>query len=272
MGLFISAPLAAGLLFAEAGTPLGRLRGLGRWMAGIPGFALLIFTYLVGDPASVWAIAPPFYSAKPVQATVVDEVSGRPVSGVIVVAIWELKAISGLGPRLQVSETVTDHQGHFSIPGWGPKVRPPLTQFRRSSPRLVFFTRGYVPLVLYNESRREVEKTYPNYRTMSTRDLRDATQWHEGTPSDAVQESMWNGLTIQLETFRGTPLQWLRNLERVASEVQHEDTQYARRLYEALWAEREYFTSNPLSPAEATATRIDLFFLSIEGRLRGKGQ
>lgn len=248
----------------------GRPSDLRWWFAGIRGFALLLLTYLVSAPVLVWAIAPPFYSAKPVQATVVDEVSGSPLSGVIVVAIWQLKAISGLGPRLQVSETLTDHQGRFSIPGWGPRMRPPLTEFRRSSPRLVFFKRGYVPLVLYNESRREVEKAYPNYRTMSTRDLREATQWHEGTASDVVQESMWNGLTIQVEPFRGTPMEWFRHLRHVESQVEWEDTLNARQLYQTLLAERDYFRTNPVSPREVRPQRIEEFFLDIESRLQGK--
>ncbi|HXG17000.1 MAG TPA: hypothetical protein VNK50_12190, partial [Calidithermus sp.] len=75
---------------------------------------------LAAGPAAA-LIRPPFYSAKPIQAVVVEEGTRRPLAGVVVVAIWELSTISGRGHVLQIDETVTDAQGRFSLPGFGPR-------------------------------------------------------------------------------------------------------------------------------------------------------
>src|SRR5439155_780937 len=73
---------------------------------------------------------PPLYAANAIRATVVDATAGSPIEGAVVVAVWQLQTMSGEGPRLQVSEAVTDRDGRFVIPGWGPKFRQPLAAER----------------------------------------------------------------------------------------------------------------------------------------------
>lgn len=65
------------------------------------------------------------YSAESVDAVVVDNDSGRPLAGVNVVAYWELHGGGLTGDSLpcgaaNLEEAVTDKDGKFHIPAWGP--------------------------------------------------------------------------------------------------------------------------------------------------------
>lgn len=202
----------------------------------------------LGCSATGLAVPPAFYSAKEIRATVVDEETGRPLEGVVAVAIWQLEP-SGLQIRLQVTEAVTDAQGQFFIPGWGPKPRQ-WGWLGHRSPLLILFKHGYTPLELHNESPKEVERLYPNYRAMPTKQLRNLTAWYQGAPDDPVQESMWDGLTIQLEPFRGTPDRWLFLLNSHVNVVRDEDAKSVTKFLEAIKAERRYFDLNPVAGRE----------------------
>lgn len=62
----------------------------------------------------------------PYLGKVVDKEIGRPIEGAAVVAVW-LRSGAGLVQRVtffqEAQETVTDQQGHFTIPGtWGVQV------------------------------------------------------------------------------------------------------------------------------------------------------
>jgi hypothetical protein len=124
----------------------------------------------------------PVYSAKEIRATVVDKETGRALEGVVVVAQWVL-FVSGPGdgwhgPRLYVTEAVTDKEGKFYIPGWGPKPNPgyPSTGLTDRDPVLSLFKPRYWPLTLPNADAR----------------------------NDAVRHSRWDGKIIELEKYRGT--------------------------------------------------------------------
>lgn len=208
---------------------------------------------------------PPAYSAKEIRATVVDERSGQPLADVVVVALWILRTPGGERPRLHIAETVTGADGTFTIPAWGPKPRPPLMALEHQSPLLITFRPGYVPLRLHTESRAEVEAAYPNYRTMPTRRLRDLIQWFRGSPEDAVQDCIWTGLTLQMERFEGSPVEWFRHLEGLKTSLRREDARYTRRLHEALRAQRSVFRAGMAQPSEFA---LESLFGEIEERLK----
>lgn len=61
------------------------------------------------------------YSAQPFSGRVVDADTKQPLEGVIVVASWQLQGRLGRGVGVLYStESVTDHDGRFSMPAWGP--------------------------------------------------------------------------------------------------------------------------------------------------------
>src|SRR5947209_3399798 len=64
------------------------------------------------------------YSAEPITATVVDADTKEPLEGVVVVAHWEMKGgLEGgnVEGEVMIMEAVTDAQGKFHFPAWGPK-------------------------------------------------------------------------------------------------------------------------------------------------------
>ncbi len=156
-----------------------------------PGRTLLLaLGLLLGAQVEVEDPPPLTYSAKPVRGVVVDAETGQPLDGVIVVAQWVLFAAGpghgGHGPRLHVVEVLTDAEGRFYIPGWGPKPNPryPFTGLLDRDPMLSFFKPGYRPLTVQNRWKR----------------------------NEAVRFSEWDGKMIKFEKFRGTDEEWARAL------------------------------------------------------------
>lgn len=97
------------------------------------------------------------YSAKPITATVVDAESGEPLEGVNVVAHWVMHdpAWRSAGD-LELMEAVTNKEGKFHIPGWGPRAIPsdlPMgTRLGNDDPGLILFKSGYKVAGLSNMS------------------------------------------------------------------------------------------------------------------------
>lgn len=152
-----------------------------------PGRTLLLaLGMLVAAQVEVEDPPPLTYSAKPVRGVVVDAATGEPLADVVVVAQWVLfvsgPGHGGHGPRLHVTEAITNSEGKFQIPEWGPKPNPryPWTRLRDEDPALSFFKRGYAPHYVQN-------------------------RWDR---NESVRFSEWDGKTIKLEKFTGTPEEW----------------------------------------------------------------
>ncbi len=205
---------------------------------------------------------PPTYSAKAIRATVVDGATSLPLEGVVVVARWVLRRMWGDGPRLHVAESVTDQQGEFLIPGWGPEPRPALMELQDKSPQLLLFKHGYVPMELHNgESREEFARRFPNYRNMTATEI---NKWmtYRGYPDRALQDAFWDGLTIQMSPFQGTQERWFELLEIYGSGPVNDDAKQVPHLLEALYAERAYFNLNALTPYNRGV--VEGFFAAVK--------
>ena len=131
----------------------------------------------------------------PITATVVDSETGQPIEGVVVVAGWELKGgFEGGNPvgHLALMEAVTDQAGKFHFAGWGPRfsIRGAL---RAEEPRLLFFKNGY---------------SYLNFTNRASR------AWH-----GRQANSMVDGTRVKLEKFRGTPKEYAKNLDFLATRL-----------------------------------------------------
>jgi len=123
------------------------------------------------------------YTAESIEAKVIDAETKQPLEGVVVVAHWELErgTMGGNVPagQLMVMEAVTDREGKFSFPGWGPKtVRDSFLVDK--DPRLLFFKSGYRYLALRNEYN-------------SSRELR----------THLIRRSEWRGKSIEMKPFKG---------------------------------------------------------------------
>lgn len=141
------------------------------------------------------------YSAKSIEAWVVDTETGKPLEGVNVVARWELRyGLEGGGAyQLQVMETVTDKNGQLFFPAWGPKEipqhLPSEARLKNADPEIAIFKSGYKALVLRND------------RPISAM----------GGHGASIRSSDWNGKTIQLHKFQGSLQEYVFNLEYAQS-------------------------------------------------------
>jgi hypothetical protein len=157
-----------------------------RWRAVTGAAHALVGLILAGHAGA----QPPAYSGAEIRGRVVDAETKEPLAGVHVVAQWILT--SGMVhpqsiTRLQILETVTDAKGEYHLPAWGPKPRPFLTELDTADPRLTFFRPGYRMLDRSNQA--------PHH--------------------DSLRTSRWHGQTIDLEPFRGSPEEWVAQLQFV---------------------------------------------------------
>ena len=91
---------------------------------------------------------PPFYSSKEIHGRIVDDETGQAIEGAIIVAQWELfepgPGHGGhRGDTMNVLEVVSDKNGNYKIPGWGP--RPLLKYLDNRAPSLMVFKPVYYP-------------------------------------------------------------------------------------------------------------------------------
>jgi hypothetical protein len=124
---------------------------------------------------------PVTYTAEPIEARLVDATTKQPIENAIVIAHWEL--IGGMHPGrvgdLVVMETVTDKNGRFHFPGWGPIRHWKRSWLSYKDPALVIFKGDYQYRVLVNEATPETigGKAYP------------------------IRRSQWNKQVIELQPF-----------------------------------------------------------------------
>lgn len=125
---------------------------------------------------------PWFYIAEPIEGWVVDAETKKPVQGVIVTANWELEfgTPGGNVPvgQVKVLETVTDKNGRYIFPGWGPRFawKGHLTT---DAPQLLLFKPGY--------------KSAGKENSFSS-----------AYPDKMARTSEWNRKTIELTKFKGS--------------------------------------------------------------------
>lgn len=167
----------------------------------LPAFMAVSSAHAVGLPSR--------YSAEAIEAWVIDAETKKPLEGVIVVAHWQLfySTVGGRVPagQLEIMETVTDNNGRFYFPAWGPKKVPkykpqkgdiwiayipflaPDGYLDDSDPALLLFKPGYEYVRLQNPTRSHIDHS-------------------------PVRRSVWNGKTITLKPFEGTAQDYVRHL------------------------------------------------------------
>src|SRR5262249_19156462 len=80
----------------------------------------------------------------PFAGRIIDEDTGAPIAGVVVLAVWQTLAFTPLGHGGQAfydtREAISDSDGRFTIP----RLPVPLGRTAVEPPRLYFFAPGYV--------------------------------------------------------------------------------------------------------------------------------
>jgi len=140
---------------------------------------LLFLGLVVTQPAC--SGPPSHYSAEAIEARVIDADSKTPLEGVIVTANWQLLGgMEGSLPlsQLMVMEAITDRNGAFKFPAWGPLKRSQ-GYLREDDPQLLLFRSGYEYRKLSNPVSSKINH-------------------------DPLRRSDWNGKTIEMRKFKET--------------------------------------------------------------------
>ena len=149
---------------------------------------------LLGLPLSACHSLTFFYSAEAIEGSVADAETGRPLEGVIAVAHWRLNGgFEGGTPikELQILEAVTDPNGRYSFPAWGPRFAS-TGYLEEYAPSILFFKPGYKFLRVNND------------------------HWYPGRD---MSRSDWNGRTVKLERFRGTLPEYAQHMSPFNDEL-----------------------------------------------------
>lgn len=190
-----------------------------KWLRWIWVLALVVSTGACGTL---------FHSAKEIRGQVMDEETGKPLEGVIVVAQWRpYYPPAGHSGVIHVYEALTDSEGRYRIPAWGPKPVPAGAEIRHLDPELRFFKSGYVPFGAANTI------------VMDQRARR--------TPPGV---SEWDGKVVMLKKHSGPIKDYaerLRVLSRILSEAETNWKSYPRMVY-ALWQEEKRLPKGTLGP------------------------
>jgi len=147
--------------------------------------------FILACVATLPACATPLtYSAKEIRGQVVDAETGRPIEGAVVMAQWVLSHIGSghYGKRLHIHETVTDKNGNYVIPSWGPKPRLPMTDLIYRDPEILIFKSGYEPEGLENSK----------------------------PQTNSLRVSEWDGKIIKLKKPRGSLEDYAQRLESMS--------------------------------------------------------
>lgn len=162
------------------------------------GFAIIALAMAVGI-VSGCRYTSHQYQAAPITGQVIDKETGKSLEGVHVAVYWQLydesNILGGLGGRVAtdvigVSETITDKDGYYHIPGWGPEVVSG-NYLGEESPMIGFYKSGYKFRQLYNS----------NMTLLVTKDY--ISEKHEYSKQETekgdVYTSTWDGVVIELE-------------------------------------------------------------------------
>jgi hypothetical protein len=141
---------------------------------------------------------PFYYSSPPIRARVIDEPTGRPVEGAVVVAVWMLDS-AWYGDRpLHASEVLTDQNGQFEIPAMR-KPRPWLMFFDFRDPEILIYKPGWRVKGLNNYELyvRPITRVGQHVRTTTLADGRIMAE--PAVYSTASQRACyWNGKIISM--------------------------------------------------------------------------
>jgi hypothetical protein len=126
-----------------------------------------------------------FYQ-KPLHGTVVDAETKQPIQGAVVVGRWRpWRLVIPFGSHLDVprhvAEAVTNSEGEYRLPSWGPVLCWP-TATIDYPPDLLAYKSGYEP-------------------------KSNAVHWDN---AGIARQSDWDGETVALTPYRGTPEMRLR--------------------------------------------------------------
>ncbi len=195
------------------------------------------------------------YSSEEIRGTIVDAETGQPIEGVVVSAYWDVNKLhlafgdvgSGTERTLIKFEVVTDKEGNYLIPAWGPKWVSVLEYMGGNDSYLIFFKSGYrrkgvsnIELEIldryYNLSKLDDKKLehdpynpfgITGFRTRFEEAVSRVARKTKKAPS--YRKSVWNGRAIRLKKLTiGEEINYLDHNGRRATRKVSEDDLYSQ--------------------------------------------
>lgn len=162
---------------------------------GVGIIMLFALGLLVPQPAAAEFLCTMFgkclYEGAPFRFTVVDKNTGQPLADVHALAEWILHGPHGRNGPLMVQDAVSGPEGVLAFPAWGPTPGTRLGLILNHDPAITLFKPGYRTLLIQN--------AYPEGTEETTR----------------VRRFGQDGQTFALEPFRGSPKEWVKQMDNV---------------------------------------------------------
>src|SRR2546425_5043828 len=132
------------------------------------------------------------FEGVPFKFNVVDVQTRQPLADVHALAEWQIVGLAGRadGP-LMALDAVSGPDGVLSFPGWGPAQGPVYGLEIGRDPVVTLFKTGYKALNIYNGD------------PLGTKETQRVRRFYQ------------DGRTYAFEPFRGTPEQWLEQLDKI---------------------------------------------------------
>jgi hypothetical protein len=142
-------------------------------------------------------LGPFTYYSDPIHGRVIDEETGQPLPGVVVLADWTMVGYGG-DAVLHTAETMTDKNGAYTIPAMPRKIRRPFKWLDYRDPELWLYKPGYSCLWRANNDA-YITPISPVGVDVVTTTLSDGRVITDGSYSSASKRfSYWNGKVIPL--------------------------------------------------------------------------
>jgi hypothetical protein len=194
-----------------------------------------------GQPCEVVPM-PCTFEGVPFKFQVVDAETRQPLANVHALAEWQTEGVGGrAGGPLMVKDTLSDSDGQISFDAWGPIQGPWTGLVIGSDPVVTLFKAGYMALRL------------------------DNGYLPPGQERERVRKFVRKDTAHALESFRGTPEQWLQQL-RGALGLRGSDEQILRFRGAYLNRLRLISAERPKLPREYQ--RVGKFFWHVDRELK----
>lgn len=151
------------------------------------------------------------YSARPTYGFVVDAETRRPIEGAVVLAHWDLEfgLEGGSAYSWVVMETLTNAEGRFDFPAWGPRRVPDFlpgeARLKGHDPLVVFFKLGYQGIA--------------QTQSQASKDYRRPKEFPTAGP--AVREWYLNGETFHYRPAGNDEQRMAEELQSFSLELDH---------------------------------------------------
>ena len=185
------------------------------------------------------------FESLPFKFKVADAETHQLLADVHALAEWQTEGVGGRanGP-LMVKDTVSDSDGLISFDAWGPIEGPWTGLVIGSDPVVTLFKTGYKAMILNN-----------GYLP-------------PGRERERVRRFVRKDSTHALEPFRGTPEEWLRELQRVYAGRAFSRSDDQSLKFRVPYSNRLKLISNERDKTPADERRVGRFFWHVDRELK----